>query len=130
VLMCGHDAGSRANHQGARKSLQRRADDILRGDTVQTPDAVTVIGAADLLNQVFENLISNAIMFGDGSRSRDVDGSGLGLSLAREIARAHGGELVLEQSEDHKTTFRLTLPSADPLAPAADSCESAGPAGS
>ena len=46
----------------------------------------------------------------DPSRSRQVEGSGLGLSLAREIARAHGGDLVLERSEAARTTFSLTLP--------------------
>ena len=48
----------------------------------------------------------------DKSRSREIEGSGLGLNLAREIARAHGGELLLARSEEHVTTFELTLPFA------------------
>jgi two-component system, OmpR family, heavy metal sensor histidine kinase CusS len=48
----------------------------------------------------------------DTSRSREIEGSGLGLSLAREIARAHGGELILERSEVLVTTFAMTLPLA------------------
>lgn len=31
----------------------------------------------------------------DKARNRNVDGAGLGLSLAREIMRAHGGTLTL-----------------------------------
>jgi signal transduction histidine kinase len=38
-----------------------------------------------------------------------VDGIGLGLSLAREIVRAHGGELTLKKSREGWTSFELTL---------------------
>ena len=46
---------------------------------------------------------------GDPARGR-AEGAGLGLSLSREIARAHGGDLALERSEGGRTTFVLTLP--------------------
>ena len=39
-----------------------------------------------------------------------VPGHGLGLSLARELARAHGGDIVLAQSRDGWTEFRISLP--------------------
>ena len=40
------------------------------------------------------------------------DGAGLGLAIARELARAHGGELALERSGPAGAAFRLTLPAA------------------
>lgn len=47
----------------------------------------------------------------DKARNRHIGGAGLGLSLAREIARAHHGDLTLVDSPDAKTTtFMLTLP--------------------
>jgi signal transduction histidine kinase len=46
----------------------------------------------------------------DAARSRQVDGVGLGLSLAREIARAHQGTLTLQQSQPGRTCFSLALP--------------------
>jgi PAS domain S-box-containing protein len=38
------------------------------------------------------------------------DGSGLGLSIARQIALAHGGDLTVEAAEPHGTVFHLDLP--------------------
>jgi two-component system, OmpR family, heavy metal sensor histidine kinase CusS len=43
------------------------------------------------------------------ARDRDSGGAGLGLSLCREIALAHGGKLELQSSDDNGTVFRLTL---------------------
>jgi two-component system, OmpR family, heavy metal sensor histidine kinase CusS len=48
----------------------------------------------------------------DPSRSDRVDGVGLGLSLAREIIRAHGGDLILENTPDGLTSFAVRLPPA------------------
>lgn len=47
---------------------------------------------------------------GEEEQTQGISGSGLGLSLAREIARAHGGELVLEASNNNVFTIRLLLP--------------------
>jgi len=49
---------------------------------------------------------------GDKARNRQISGAGLGLSLAREIVRAHQGELILEDSSEGSTVFSLTFPRA------------------
>jgi heavy metal sensor kinase len=46
----------------------------------------------------------------DPARGRGVDGLGLGLPLAREIARAHGGDLSLARSPPGEVAFVLALP--------------------
>ncbi|OZG71009.1 hypothetical protein BTA51_23170 [Hahella sp. CCB-MM4] len=46
----------------------------------------------------------------DISRNRQQEGVGLGLGLAREIARAHQGDLILLNAEDSSISFRLILP--------------------
>lgn len=46
----------------------------------------------------------------DSAHSRQVDGTGLGLSLSREIARAHGGDLYFVKSAAGSVTFSLSLP--------------------
>ncbi|HEY4239983.1 MAG TPA: PAS domain-containing sensor histidine kinase [Kofleriaceae bacterium] len=47
-----------------------------------------------------------------GDRQRHRDGLGLGLFIARSIARAHRGQLDVDSSPDTGTTFRMTLPRA------------------
>lgn len=46
----------------------------------------------------------------DQSRSKAVSGAGLGLSLARELARAHHGELRLDPASNNVVSFTLMLP--------------------
>jgi len=46
--------------------------------------------------------------FSEGSR-----GTGLGLAIARELMRAHGGDLVLVQTGPSGTRFAVTLPDRD-----------------
>jgi two-component system, OmpR family, heavy metal sensor histidine kinase CusS len=47
---------------------------------------------------------------GDPARNKQVEGLGLGLSLAREIVYAHGGDLLLDPTPPGQTAFTLTLP--------------------
>ncbi|HXP32350.1 MAG TPA: HAMP domain-containing sensor histidine kinase [Stellaceae bacterium] len=42
-------------------------------------------------------------------------GTGLGLAIAREVMRAHGGDIALQDSTGSGTVFVLTLPSAPPV---------------
>ena len=43
-------------------------------------------------------------------RIGDITGSGLGLALAREIVRLHGGDLTVESELDQGSTFRVAMP--------------------
>ncbi|MBE9181976.1 HAMP domain-containing protein [Oculatella sp. LEGE 06141] len=132
--------------------------ELLAPDLTVTTDiaaGLQVQGDRDLLTQVLQNLISNAIKYnlpngwiqihahlqeaviivtisnasspipaadrdrifdrfhrGDPARTRKIEGIGLGLSLAREIVRAHQGTLTLDRSPSAQTAFTLRLPAS------------------
>jgi signal transduction histidine kinase len=46
----------------------------------------------------------------DRSRARGTGGTGLGLTLAKRIAEAHGGTISAESAPGEGTTFRVRLP--------------------
>ncbi|MET0150914.1 MAG: ATP-binding protein [Acidimicrobiales bacterium] len=46
----------------------------------------------------------------DKARSRDTGGTGLGLAIVRNVARAHGGEVLVTSREGEGSTFTLRLP--------------------
>jgi signal transduction histidine kinase len=47
---------------------------------------------------------------GSSEITRSVRGSGLGLTLVREIAEAHGGAVDVTSEVGNGSTFRITLP--------------------
>jgi signal transduction histidine kinase len=46
----------------------------------------------------------------DDSRNSETGGSGLGLSIAKKIAQAHGGDLTLCEDGNKGSKFRITIP--------------------
>lgn len=52
----------------------------------------------------------------DKSRTRATGGYGLGLSLAKKIMIAHGGDILVDSQPGLGTTFSLIFPPCDPLA--------------
>ena len=71
---------------------------------------ITVANASRTIPLEERDRIFDRFYRGDLSRSRKHEGFGLGLSLSREIARAHSGELRLDHTPKGETAFTLTLP--------------------
>ncbi len=46
----------------------------------------------------------------DDSRVSDIEGTGLGLAFARQVAQMHGGELHLDSELNKGSTFTLSMP--------------------
>ena len=61
--------------------------------------------AAEALERVFEPFLRL-----EASRNRNTGGSGLGLSIARDVAQAHGGTVLLHNRPEGGLTAELRLP--------------------
>ncbi len=66
--------------------------------------------AEDQLARVFSPFVRL-----EASRSRHTGGSGLGLGIARHIARAHGGDITLANHPEGGLVATLTLPRHAPV---------------
>jgi signal transduction histidine kinase len=87
---------------------------LFRADTtahsvVFTLSNTTDLNATGLDERVFERFYRHRVKESHLQVS-EVAGSGLGLSLCREIVRAHRGELVLLPRDGNMITFKCTFP--------------------
>jgi signal transduction histidine kinase len=48
----------------------------------------------------------------DKSRSRELGGSGLGLSISKAVIAKHGGQIQVQSETGVATTFSILLPNA------------------
>lgn len=94
------DNALKFNRSGGKVTLKMKATD--EEVLVTVADTGCGIAAADL-GHIFERLFRC-----DASRSRP--GNGLGLSLARAIVRAHGGEIRAESEVGRGSVFTVRLP--------------------
>lgn len=79
------------------------------GDTVRIRVSDDGVGIApEDLPHVFEPYFRAT-----SARESGVSGTGLGMGIARSIARAHGGDLTLESTMHEGTTAVVVLPRAD-----------------
>ncbi len=69
---------------------------------------------ADTQEKIFERFYTDRALQPQRAASKILDHSGLGLSISRQIARAHGGDLVADNRPDtNGAYFTLSLPLAD-----------------
>jgi signal transduction histidine kinase len=71
---------------------------------------IKLTNPTDSLSEEFASKAFDRFSRGDGAHNRKVDGTGLGLSLCREIAHAHQGELSFDVFDQRIVTVVFTAP--------------------
>ncbi|MGH2340590.1 ATP-binding protein [Segnochrobactraceae bacterium EtOH-i3] len=71
---------------------------------------VTVDDDGPGIPEAERELVFRPFYRGDGARNQDRAGTGLGLTIARDVVRAHGGDLTLETSPLGGLRARMRLP--------------------
>ncbi|MCP4617309.1 MAG: HAMP domain-containing protein [Bradyrhizobium sp.] len=134
------DMGHTASYIGPAHALAMvRPDDLHRGITNLVENAVRFGNEATICleaaaNRIVIDIADNGpgisdadkrqvlepFVRGDGARNmNNAAGFGLGLSIARAIATAHGGELSLHDRQPHGLIVRVELPGLQQARPAA-----------
>ncbi|MFY1652587.1 sensor histidine kinase [Solwaraspora sp. WMMB762] len=113
--LVGNLVGNAIRHTPAGGSVT--VDCAVRGDgavpdddwlTVEVVDTGVGIGADDL-PKLFDRFWR-----ADASRSRSTGGSGLGLPIARQLARAHGGDITVASEPGRGTHVTVRIPARPP----------------
>lgn len=112
---------------GEKSHLQRMIANLLDNALKYTPSEGEVILELTRLPHVFSLTIADTgigIPLSDQDRifdrffrcdqSRSLDGSGLGLSFARSVARAHGGDITVTSEPSKGSIFTNTFPIVSP----------------
>ncbi len=87
-------------------TLDMRAGTLLRFAVRDTGEGI----AADQMERVFAPFEQATAAIGDASKPRRQDGTGLGLTISRELARAMGGDLRCSSVPGQGSLFEFTLP--------------------
>jgi signal transduction histidine kinase/ActR/RegA family two-component response regulator len=108
----------------ARGTIALRAELRVEAPGAPARAVVRVEDTGPGIDPAMQERVFDAFVQGDASLTRRHGGAGLGLSIARQLARAMGGDVVLERSTPDGSVFAFDWPlaladDAAPLAPVA-----------
>ncbi|MDO5561031.1 MAG: HAMP domain-containing sensor histidine kinase [Oscillospiraceae bacterium] len=70
---------------------------------------IEVYNTCDLIDTKNLNRLFDRFYRADTSRSARISGTGVGLSIAKAIARAHGGDIIVKSKSGNSITFIVTI---------------------
>lgn len=71
--------------------------------------SVDVVDKGKGIEQKFASSVFDRLYTMEDSRNREIQGNGLGLTIAKNLAVQLGGDLLLDSILNKKTTFTLKL---------------------
>lgn len=113
--------------RGDRDKIEMALHNLVGNAIKYTPEGGNVMVRANEENGVMQFEVSDngigikpdelELVFEKFYRSKDkriasITGSGIGLSLARQVVRLHGGDITVKSQIDKGSTFTLSLPAA------------------
>lgn len=104
VLMTAHLIDNAVKYSRPGSPILISADAAEKGVIIHVADQGPGI-SADEQARIFDK-------FYRGSNGQHLKGTGMGLAIAREIIRAHGGEIWVKSSPDQGSEFSFSLPVA------------------
>lgn len=103
-----------------RRVIENFVSNAIKYGSENTPVTLSCIDREEMVELSVHNFgnpippdrqerIFNFLNTSNGSSSRGLKSRGIGLSLVKAVAEAHGGELRLHSNESEGTTFTITL---------------------
>ncbi|HEV7860720.1 MAG TPA: ATP-binding protein [Pyrinomonadaceae bacterium] len=102
------DNAIKFNREGGSVRINLEQDAEGARDRISISDTGDGI-PAEHLERIFERFYRV-----DRARSRELGGTGLGLAIVKHLARAHGGEILVQSTPGEGSTFIIELPAAPP----------------
>lgn len=72
--------------------------------------SVDIIDKGQGIDKAFAETVFDRLFTMEDSGNRSIQGNGLGLTIARNLARQLGGDILLESTPYVRTVFTLRLP--------------------
>ena len=110
--MLGNLVDNAIRYTPARGNISLAAYSAVDGVVLEVTDTGIGMSAERL------GAVSQPFAFGDASMTRDRDGAGLGLAIARAIVQLSGGRLAIDSRPGLGTTVAISLPLIDAGSPA------------